>query len=52
MMKIKYGNQISIDNLKDVDIDLFIFANNSENRKYCLLDKIGKNGQNDHHISV
>lgn len=43
MMKIKYGNQISIDNLKDVDIDLFIFANNSENRKYCLLDKITEN---------
>ncbi|MGN7707561.1 hypothetical protein [Chryseobacterium sp. 22543] len=43
MMKIKYGYQLSIDDLKDLEIDLFLFANNNESRKYSLYNKIKSN---------
>lgn len=40
MMNIKYGYQLGVNDLANLDIDLFLFANNNESRKYCLYNKV------------
>lgn len=42
-MKINYGYQITLNDLSNLEIDIFICANNNEARKYCLFDKIKRN---------
>lgn len=40
MMQIKYGYQLEVNDLANLNIDLFLFANNNESRKYCLYERI------------
>ncbi|HEX8577431.1 MAG TPA: hypothetical protein VF677_14165 [Flavobacterium sp.] len=41
-MKIKYGDQLQINEIDGEEIDLFLFSNNIEERKCCAYDKIKK----------
>nr|WP_288834501.1 hypothetical protein [uncultured Flavobacterium sp.] len=51
-MKVKYGKQIEIDNIVDEHIDLFLFANNIEKRKFCSFEKILSNNKIEKSISI
>lgn len=44
-MKIKYGNQIEIEEINGEVIDLFLFANNIEQRKLSAYHKIKENNK-------
>ncbi|MFK7031325.1 hypothetical protein [Flavobacterium oreochromis] len=44
-MKIKFGKQIEIENISNVDIDLFLFADNVEERKLCAYGKINSSNK-------
>lgn len=41
-MKIKYGKQIEIDFLDNIEIDLFLFADNIEERKLCAYQNVNR----------
>lgn len=43
IMKIKYGNQVEINEINDEIIDLFLFANNIEERKLIAFNKVRNN---------
>lgn len=51
-MKVKYGKQVEIENIVDEQIDLFLFANNIEKRKFCSFKKILSNNNLINSISM
>ncbi|MDP2161392.1 MAG: hypothetical protein Q8K02_12985 [Flavobacterium sp.] len=44
-MKIKYGHQLEINEINGEKIDLFLFANNIEDRKLSAFYRIGQNNE-------
>lgn len=45
IMKIKFGKQIEIENINNLDINLFLFADNFEERKLCAYQKINSSNR-------